>query len=156
MSDEPRDCENILAHSASAIRPLIRSQVNHLPAHIRHITGMHFGWWTDDRIHLDRPAEGKALRPALALLACQAVGGAPEQARLAAVAVELIHNASLLHDDIIDHDPVRRHRPALWPPRGFRRRSSPATPCSSPPSRLSPKPPTPSTPSPSSWRASSN
>jgi geranylgeranyl diphosphate synthase type I len=79
---------------------------------------MHFGWWTDDRTAVENAAEGKAVRPALALLACQAVGGKPEQAHLPAVAVELVHNASLLHDDIIDGDPVRRGRPALWAAKG--------------------------------------
>ncbi|MFJ1939150.1 polyprenyl synthetase family protein [Kitasatospora sp. NPDC088160] len=119
MSDEPRDCERILAHSADTVRPLIRTQVNRLPAHIRHLAGLHFGWWTDDRVHLDHPTDGKALRPALTLLACRAVGGDPAAARPGAVAVELVHNASLLHDDIIDHDRMRRHRPALWAAKGI-------------------------------------
>ncbi|MEE1821069.1 polyprenyl synthetase family protein [Streptomyces sp. BE20] len=119
MSDEPRDCEHILAHSAHTVRPLIRTQVNRLPQHVRHLAGLHFGWWTDDRTHLDSPADGKALRPALTLLACRAVGADPEAARPAAVAVELIHNASLLHDDIIDGDRTRRHRPALWAAKGI-------------------------------------
>ncbi|MFJ4598283.1 MULTISPECIES: hypothetical protein [unclassified Kitasatospora] len=87
MSDEPRDCERILAHSADTVRPLIRTQVNRLPAHIRHLAGLHFGWWTDDRTHLDHQGDGKALRPALTLLACRAVGGDPAAARPAAVAV---------------------------------------------------------------------
>src|SRR5690242_17120030 len=57
---------------------------------------------------------GKKLRPALALLVCQAVSGELEPARDAAVAVELIHNFSLVHDDIQDRSPLRRHRPTLW------------------------------------------
>ncbi|MEU9113273.1 polyprenyl synthetase family protein [Streptomyces sp. NPDC048483] len=59
-------------------------------------------------------SSGKAVRPALALLACEAVGGERLQGVPAAVAVELVHNASLLHDDIIDGDRLRRGRPALW------------------------------------------
>ncbi|MFF3214343.1 polyprenyl synthetase family protein [Streptomyces sp. NPDC002886] len=54
------------------------------------------------------------VRPALVLACCRAVGGDKMQGLPAAVAVELIHNASLLHDDIIDHDATRRGRPTLW------------------------------------------
>ena len=57
---------------------------------------------------------GKAVRAALAVLACQMVGGQARQAIGVAVAVELVHNASLIHDDIIDGDTTRRHRPTVW------------------------------------------
>ncbi|MBB6348835.1 geranylgeranyl diphosphate synthase type I [Nonomuraea muscovyensis] len=57
---------------------------------------------------------GKALRPALAVLCAEAVGGAPEQAVPGALAVELVHAFSLVHDDIIDHDEQRRHRDSVW------------------------------------------
>jgi geranylgeranyl diphosphate synthase type I len=59
-------------------------------------------------------AAGKALRPALALLSARAADAAPERAVPAAVAVELVHNFSLLHDDIMDGDTERRHRPTAW------------------------------------------
>ncbi len=73
----------------------------------------HMGWIDEE----GRPAEanaGKAVRPALCLFACEAVGGRASQALRAAVAIELIHNFSLVHDDIQDGDTHRRHRPALW------------------------------------------
>jgi geranylgeranyl diphosphate synthase type I len=57
---------------------------------------------------------GKAIRPALALLSAQAVGGTVAAALPAAVAVELVHNHSLLHDDVMDGDLIRRHRPTAW------------------------------------------
>src|SRR5215472_4123971 len=57
---------------------------------------------------------GKALRPALALLSARAALAAPERGVPAAVAVELVHNFSLLHDDIMDGDTERRHRPTAW------------------------------------------
>jgi len=57
---------------------------------------------------------GKALRPALALLSARAAMAAPERGVPAAVAVELVHNFSLLHDDIMDGDTERRHRPTAW------------------------------------------
>jgi geranylgeranyl diphosphate synthase type I len=62
-----------------------------------------------------RPAgAGKALRPALTLLSARAASSAPERGVPAAVAVELVHNFSLLHDDIMDGDTERRHRPTAW------------------------------------------
>jgi geranylgeranyl diphosphate synthase type I len=57
---------------------------------------------------------GKALRPALTLLSARAASAAPERGVPAAVAVELVHNFSLLHDDIMDGDTERRHRATAW------------------------------------------
>ncbi len=57
---------------------------------------------------------GKRLRARLALAACQALGGYAEDAIDWAAAVELLHNASLIHDDIQDGDRTRRGQPALW------------------------------------------
>ncbi|MGH9044046.1 MAG: polyprenyl synthetase family protein [Acidimicrobiales bacterium] len=57
---------------------------------------------------------GKGVRGALTVVACQASGGTPNDAVLGAVAVELVHNYSLIHDDIIDKDTERRHRPTVW------------------------------------------
>ncbi|MFK8911476.1 polyprenyl synthetase family protein [Streptomyces sp. YS-3] len=119
MSETPRDGATILAQTATIVGPLIRSQVNGLPPEIRHAVALHFGWQADDRTVRSADVDGKVVRPALAFLACQPVGGAPEDARPAAAAVELVHNASLLHDDIIDHDALRRGRPALWAARGL-------------------------------------
>lgn len=59
-------------------------------------------------------AQGKALRPTLCLLACEAVGGSIQSAMPAATALEFIHNFSLIHDDIQDRDATRHHRPTLW------------------------------------------
>src|SRR5690349_6771022 len=63
----------------------------------------HLGW-IDERGQPSSSAAamGKRIRPALALLACESLGGAPNTARGAAAAVELIHNFSLVHDDIQD------------------------------------------------------
>ena len=57
---------------------------------------------------------GKKLRPVLTLLACEAAGGAWEHALPAAAAIELIHNFSLVHDDVEDGDRLRRHRLTVW------------------------------------------
>lgn len=54
---------------------------------------------------------GKCLRPALLTFCCEAVGGSAELARPAAAAVEMFHTWTLMHDDVIDHDDIRRGRP---------------------------------------------
>lgn len=59
-------------------------------------------------------ATGKRIRPLLVLLTCAAAGGDWQLALPAAAAVELIHNFSLLHDDIEDRSPLRRGRPTVW------------------------------------------
>ncbi|MFE0063317.1 polyprenyl synthetase family protein [Streptomyces sp. NPDC059003] len=57
---------------------------------------------------------GKAVRPALVYLSAEALGGFPQQATPGAVAIELVHNFALVHDDIIDRDSFRRNRHTLW------------------------------------------
>ncbi len=59
-------------------------------------------------------AQGKQIRPLLVLLAAQAGGGNWKDALPAAGAVELLHNFSLIHDDIQDDSPTRRGRPSVW------------------------------------------
>ncbi len=73
----------------------------------------HFGWWDCDGIATEA-APGKGLRPALVLAAARAMGGTIEAARHAAAAVELVHNFTLIQDDVMDADAVRRGRPAVW------------------------------------------
>jgi geranylgeranyl diphosphate synthase, type I len=60
------------------------------------------------------PPQGKALRPTLCLLICEALGGPWGKALPAAASIELVHNFSLIHDDIQDGDEKRRGRPTLW------------------------------------------
>ena len=55
---------------------------------------------------------GKRIRPALVLWACELFGGDREQAVPAAAAVEIYHNWTLVHDDIIDRDELRRGKPS--------------------------------------------
>ncbi|MBI4298856.1 MAG: polyprenyl synthetase family protein, partial [Chloroflexi bacterium] len=73
----------------------------------------HMGW-SDSQGRPTGGTEGKALRPNLCIFACEAVGGTWRKALPAAVALEFIHNFSLIHDDIQDEDEERRHRPTLW------------------------------------------
>lgn len=61
----------------------------------------------------DYPSRGgKRLRPAILLWACGLFGGKPASAKFAAAAVEIYHNWTLVHDDIIDNDEMRRGRPS--------------------------------------------
>jgi geranylgeranyl diphosphate synthase type I len=61
-----------------------------------------------------RRIQGKRVRPLIALLSCAAAGGELDGAAPLAAAVELLHNFTLVHDDIQDRSPNRRHRPTVW------------------------------------------
>ena len=75
----------------------------------------HLGWSDRDGNPSPTPAsQGKALRPTLCMFACDALGGEPRRAAPAAAALELIHNFSLIHDDIQDEGLERRHQPTVW------------------------------------------
>jgi geranylgeranyl diphosphate synthase type I len=95
------------------VTPALRESVRRLPPEVGQMAEFTLGWRDAD----GTPREGgggKGLRPALAVLAAQAVGADPEAAVPGAVAVELVHVFSLVHDDIMDGDEQRRHRSAVW------------------------------------------
>ncbi len=119
-ADRPRTAAQILAETRAAVNPAHRAAVDGLPPEIRHVAGYHIGWWeADGRM---TGAGGKAVRPAFVLACARAAGGGGDQAEMtdrraavdAAVAVELVHDFSLLHDDVMDGDLTRRHRAAAW------------------------------------------
>jgi geranylgeranyl diphosphate synthase type I len=77
------------------------------------VASYHLGWCDQE----GRPtvgSSGKAIRPGLALLVAEAVCGSPDPAVPGGVAVELVHNFSLIHDDLMDRDTQRRHRRTVW------------------------------------------
>ncbi len=74
----------------------------------------YFMGWVDVNGKPCVATQGKGLRPSLCLFACEATGGPISRGMPAAVALELIHNFSLIHDDIQDRDATRHHRPTLW------------------------------------------
>ena len=84
-----------------------------MPAELRTMLLYHLGF-ADAQGAPARISAGKRIRPMLVLLGCQAAGGDPMHALPAAAAVELMHNFSLIHDDIEDGDELRRGRPTLW------------------------------------------
>ncbi len=73
----------------------------------------HMGW-ADEALKPTSVKGGKQIRPLLCLISCQAANGNWKQAIPAAAAIELLHNFSLIHDDIEDASPTRRGRNTLW------------------------------------------
>ena len=73
----------------------------------------HLGW-VDEEMRPVRMDPGKRIRPRICFLVCEAAGGRVEDALPAATAVELVHNFSLIHDDIQDNSQYRRHRRTVW------------------------------------------
>ena len=102
-----------LERARRLLEPELRDAVARLDPANQAIAAYHLGWTEADG--RERKASGgKAIRPAMALLAAEACGGDPEIGLPAAVAVELVHNFSLIHDDLMDGDRERRHRPTVW------------------------------------------
>jgi geranylgeranyl diphosphate synthase type I len=91
------------------LRQAVRLPGDSRYAGIGEMISHHFGWSDDDA-----QARGKRIRPLLTLLSCAALGGEWQSALPAATAVELIHNFSLVHDDIQDNSTERRGRPTVW------------------------------------------
>lgn len=103
----------ILPLAAALTTPVIFRLIGGLHPRLRAVAGYHCG--LADRHGVPMAARrGKMLRPALVLLAARTVGSAPERAVAGATAVQLVHEFSLLHDDIMDSDPERRGRLAAW------------------------------------------
>lgn len=103
----------MLTWTGELVSPVLREVVERLPEPMRLPVQYHFGWRDEHGLSVNSTG-GKLLRPALTLLAAQAVGGQASAAVAAAAVVELVHNFSLLHDDVMDRDATRRHRPTAW------------------------------------------
>ena len=104
---------------AQAMRPEVEEALQgfidrSLPVQYPELRGMltyHMGW---DGPGAGPEAQGKRIRPLLVLLCAEAAGGDWRGALPAASAVELLHNFSLIHDDIQDHSPLRHNRETVW------------------------------------------
>ncbi|WP_081238872.1 polyprenyl synthetase family protein [Streptomyces viridosporus] len=103
----------VLDRCRALVRPALAEAVGRLHPWVGEMAAYAFGWCEVGGA--PAPASGgKGVRQALAVLGAEAAG-APERAGVAAaVAVELVHTFSLLHDDIMDGDAARRRRPAVW------------------------------------------
>lgn len=95
------------------INAALRASLSQQEPHVYDMLRYYMGWVNVDGTPCVA-MEGKLLRPTLCLFACQATGGMVEQAMPAAVALEFIHNFSLIHDDIQDRDETRHNRQTLW------------------------------------------
>jgi geranylgeranyl diphosphate synthase type I len=96
-----REMQSVLASSEAATAPHYDMMQYHMG-------------WVDEQFAPSNLPAGKRLRPILCLLACTETGGDAAQALPAAAALEILHNFSLVHDDIEDGDAMRRHRPTVW------------------------------------------
>lgn len=103
----------ILERARALTEPALVAAVDRLSPDLALPVRYHFGW-VDETGAAVEGGGGKGVRPALAVLSAEAAGADPAIALPGAVAVELVHNFSLLHDDIIDGDTERRHRPTVW------------------------------------------
>lgn len=83
------------------------------PSKLYDMMKYHLGW-LDENFNEVKQYRGKRFRPTLCLLTYRALSGVYDKALPAAAAIELIHNFSLIHDDIEDMDEQRRHRPTVW------------------------------------------
>ncbi|HLI23790.1 MAG TPA: polyprenyl synthetase family protein [Acidimicrobiales bacterium] len=104
---------DLLARARDVTAPVMAAAVDRLVPEIRRPVTYHLGWTDEQGRPLGAPG-GKGIRPALALLSAEAAWAEPEVGVPGAVAVELVHNYSLIHDDIIDGDVERHHRPTVW------------------------------------------
>lgn len=101
------------------LEPLMAAALTALDGRAPLLAGMvryHLGYADLDLQPID-PAtidRGKRIRPAVTLLVAGAAGGDPVQAAPVAAAIELLHNFTLIHDDIQDESATRRHRPTVW------------------------------------------
>ncbi|MEV1061942.1 polyprenyl synthetase family protein [Streptomyces sp. NPDC050263] len=107
------DVTALLERGRTLATPVLRAAVDRLASPMDTVAAYHFGWIDAQGKPTDGDG-GKAVRPALAVLSAEVAGAAPEVGIPGAVAVELVHNFSLLHDDLMDGDEQRRHRDTVW------------------------------------------
>ncbi|WP_215452669.1 polyprenyl synthetase family protein [Streptomyces sp. ATCC 21386] len=109
----PTDVPLVLERCRALARPALVEAVGRLHPWVGEMAAYSFGWCEVGGAPATA-SEGKGVRQALAVLGAEAVGAPGRAGVPAAVAVELVHTFSLLHDDIMDGDAARRRRPAVW------------------------------------------
>lgn len=104
----------VLERCRELVRPALVDAVGRLHPWTGEMAAYALGWADTAGQPDPGGSEGKGVRQALAVLGAEAVGADGADAVPGAVAVELVHTFSLLHDDIMDADTLRRQRPAVW------------------------------------------
>ncbi len=109
------DFDQIVRHMRPAVEVELKETIDRIVedqyAGLRSMLAYHLGWEGEGA---GPDAQGKRIRPILALLSAAALGADWKKALPAAAGVELLHNFSLIHDDIQDRSPARRGRPTVW------------------------------------------
>ncbi|WP_030613603.1 polyprenyl synthetase family protein [Streptomyces fulvoviolaceus] len=103
----------VLDRCRGLVQPALREAVGRLHPWVGEMAAYSFGWCEVGGAPADASG-GKGVRQALAVLGAEAAGAPGRAGVSAAVAVELVHAFSLLHDDIMDGDSARRRRPTVW------------------------------------------
>lgn len=93
------------------LKAVVQDSVSDSYPVLREMLSYHMGWEGEGA---GPPIQGKRLRPMLLLLSVVAAGGSWQQALPAAAGVELLHNFSLIHDDVEDNGDLRHGRPTVW------------------------------------------
>ncbi|MFE7172781.1 polyprenyl synthetase family protein [Streptomyces sp. NPDC057616] len=109
----PADAPHVLDRCRALVRPALTEAVGRMHPWVGEMAAYSFGWCEVGGRPAAAPA-GKGVRQALAVLGAEAAGAPGRAGVPAAVAVELVHTFSLLHDDIMDGDAARRRRPTVW------------------------------------------
>ncbi|WP_308299041.1 polyprenyl synthetase family protein [Streptomyces sp. GESEQ-35] len=109
----PPSAAEVLDRCRALVRPALRDAVARMHPWVGEMAAYSFGWCEVGGAPV-AASGGKGVRQALAVLGAEAAGAPGRAGVPGAVAVELVHTFSLLHDDIMDGDTDRRRRPTVW------------------------------------------
>lgn len=98
---------------ASKIDKYIQNHIEPIDPRLRDMISYHFGWM-DEELRETKERQGKRFRASMCLLVYDALENQFEPCMPLAASIEMIHNFSLIHDDIEDGDQSRRGRPTVW------------------------------------------